>query len=223
VQHEFVAFERPAQAGFQHEAFDRLGLDLVGVEQERVAASFLGGIHRRLGVLGERAFILRVGGKQRGADAGGHAAFLTVDRRRLDDGGQYLARDIRNLIGVGDFAQQKHELVAADACDHIALADALLDATGNFDQQCISRYMAERVVDDLEAVEIDEQHGALPAVAAAVLDRAIDLLAEHDAVRQAGEVVVGRQEPGARFDPTLFGDVLESRHDTAVRHGPMRD
>jgi hypothetical protein len=34
---------------------------------------------------------------------------------------------------------------------------------------------------------------------------------------------MGRQEPGARFDAALLGDVLERRYDAAIRHRPMRD
>jgi hypothetical protein len=72
---------------------------------------------------------------------------------------------------------------SSDTRYNVAFAHALLDAAGNFDQQRVSRHMAERIVDDFEAVEIDEQHGALAAVAASELDRSVDLLAKHDAVR----------------------------------------
>jgi hypothetical protein len=142
VQDELVALERPAQAGFQHQPLDRLGLDLRGMQQTRVAAGFLGGVHRSFGVLGERDLVVGVGGKQRGADAGSHAAFLTVERQRLDYGGQNPARQVGNLVAVGNLGQQNDELIAADARDEVASTDALADAAGDFDQQRISGQMA---------------------------------------------------------------------------------
>jgi len=46
--------------------------------------------------------------------------------------------------------------------------------------------VAERVVDHLEAIEIDEQHRKLALVATARLDREVQQLAEHRTIRQAG-------------------------------------
>ena len=53
--------------------------------------------------------------------------------------------------------QQDRELVAAEAGDGVAVADAVLQAPGELDQQQIADVVAERVVDLLEAVEIEQQ------------------------------------------------------------------
>ena len=53
--------------------------------------------------------------------------------------------------------------------------------------------MAERVVDELEAVEVDEQHADQPAVALGLLQRLREAVEEQAAVGQAGQRVELRQ------------------------------
>ena len=53
--------------------------------------------------------------------------------------------------------------------------------------------MAQRIVDDLEPVEIDEQQRKLPLVALGGIDRAAQHAVEHFPVRQIGQAVVRRQ------------------------------
>ena len=59
--------------------------------------------------------------------------------------------------------------------------------------------MAERVVDDLEAVEIDEQQRKLPLMAARRLDRVPQHLVEHFPVGKLGQAVMR----GEIFDPLV--------------------
>ena len=69
----------------------------------------------------------------------------------------------------------------------------------DFHQQGVAGIMTERIVDDLEAVEIDEQHGELPLVAPRGLDRKMQQLVEHLAIGQTGQAVMRRQI----FDPLV--------------------
>ena len=55
--------------------------------------------------------------------------------------------------------QQHAELVAAEAGDGVALAERLLEAVRDLLQQAVARVVAERVVDLLEVVEVDQHHG----------------------------------------------------------------
>ena len=59
--------------------------------------------------------------------------------------------------------------------------------------------MAERVVDDLEPVEIDEQNREPPPVSLRLVDGMVQSLAEHDAVGQPGERVMGGNEAQRLF------------------------
>ena len=58
------------------------------------------------------------------------------------------------------------------------------------DEQLVAHDVAEAVVDDLEAVEVDEDHrGRGAGVARHAVDEALELLPEEGAIRQAGERV----------------------------------
>jgi hypothetical protein len=60
---------------------------------------------------------------------------------------------------LGQAGQQHGELVAALAGHGVGFAHAGDDAPGRLDQQAVAGLVAEGVVDFLEAVEVDEQHG----------------------------------------------------------------
>ena len=53
------------------------------------------------------------------------------------------------------------ELVAAEAGEHVVVAQRRAQATGDRLQQLVADLVAEAVVDRLEVVEVDEQHGDL--------------------------------------------------------------
>ena len=55
--------------------------------------------------------------------------------------------------------QDQHEFVAAEARDGVAHAHAARQALRDVAQELVADGVAERVVHDLEAVEIEEHHG----------------------------------------------------------------
>ena len=67
--------------------------------------------------------------------------------------------------------------------------------------------MAERVVDALEAVEIEAEHGKALAAPQAQ-ERLLQLLAEQRAVGEVGERVVARQVGDLLLLAAALGDVL---------------
>ena len=67
-----------------------------------------------------------------------------------------------------------------------------LEAVRDLLQQAVARVVAERVVDLLEVIEVDQHHGRGHVRAAAGGDRLLDAVAEERAVGQAGERVVQR-------------------------------
>ena len=86
--------------------------------------------------------------------------------------------------------------------------------------QLVAGRVAERVVDVLEAVEVEHEHGALGAVAARACARAVELLLEAAPVEQAGERVVVGQVLELLLEALALGDVLHLAQDvvrTSVR------
>ena len=56
--------------------------------------------------------------------------------------------------------EQHRELVATEPCDQIGRAAGGAQSVGDLDEQSVAHVVTERVVDLLEAVEVDHQHDA---------------------------------------------------------------
>ena len=94
---------------------------------------------------------------------------------------------------IGRGAQHQHEFVATDAGDGVDRGDDALQASRDVVQQFIAGAMAQRIVDELEAVEIEHQHGELLLVAFRMDDRLVQPIVEQHAIGQAGQRVVRGQ------------------------------
>jgi hypothetical protein len=128
-----------------------------------------------------------IGAAEAQADARRDVAVLTVEHQRLAQRIGHAIGDGERVVLAGDAAQQDRELVATEAGDDVVGAQHVAEAIGDGAQQPVAGAVAERVVDDLEVVEVDEQHGD---VAGAPRQRAVEALEEELAVGQAGERVV---------------------------------
>ena len=100
--------------------------------------------------------------------------------------------DADRHLGLGEVVADDAELVAAEARDRVARAQHLGEPPGQQAQQLVAGAVAERVVDELEAVEVEEQHGDRRPAARAVVERQREAVHEQRAVRQAGQRVVQR-------------------------------
>ena len=80
--------------------------------------------------------------------------------------GQQPAGDPLDVIAFGGLLQDDDEFVAAEPRHDVARAQGAAQPVGDFHQQHVAGIMAERIVDDLEPVEIDEQQRKLSLVAA---------------------------------------------------------
>ncbi len=194
-----IALERTAQRGLQRQPLDRLGLDLLGEETEAVLAVFLGKIHRHVGILGQRLRVVAVGRVHRDADRGRGVAFMAAQLQRLAEDGQQIAGDVLDFIPFRGLLENHDEFVAAEPRHDVARTQGAPQPVRNFYQQHIAGIVAERIVDDLEAVEIDEQHGKLPLVTARRLDRVVQELVEGLPIGQIGQAVMR----GEVFDPLV--------------------
>ena len=130
------------------------------------------------------------------------------------------AREQRGVFGLLDVALHDGELVAAEPADGIDLADAGLQPLGDGAQQFVADRMAERIVDLLEMIDVDREHGKA-AAAAHVGDRLLDALAEHHAIGQAGERVVAGHVGDALLGLAALGDVLVGGDEAAIGRRPV--
>src|ERR1700730_15845533 len=69
--------------------------------------------------------------------------------------------------------------------------------------------MAQRIIDDLESVEIDEQHSESPIMASRRFDCEVQKLVEHHPIGQIRQAVMGRQMLDLLIRSRLFVGAIE--------------
>ena len=112
--------------------------------------------------------------------------------------------------------EQYAELVAAEARHRVGIANGLADERRDFAQHVVAGEMAARVVDGLEAVEIEVAHHVALPPGARDLERLAEPALELAAIHEPGQRVVAR----------LIGHLLrESAElaDVVQHHGDARD
>src|SRR5579862_789472 len=82
-----------------------------------------------------------------------------------------------------DFVSQQNELVTSEPRKGVTLAQERRETAGDFLQQLITGDVAERVVDRLEPVEIDDEDGKADVVARGPGDRLPQAVCQQDAIR----------------------------------------
>ena len=150
----------------------------------------LGRVHRRVGIAKE------VLGAVITARDGDPDADRTVDLLAGHDerGGEHRldpARDHFGLVDGVDLLQEHHELVTPQPRHRVAVPGGLFEPLGELPQQLVPLQVAERIVDHLEAVEVEEEHRAMEVGAAPhPTERMVEPVHEEGAVRQVGERIV---------------------------------
>ena len=109
--------------------------------------------------------------------------------------------------------QQQRELVPAEAGHQVPRGQAGSEALRHRPQQRVARGVAEAVVDDLEPVQVQEQHRQ--PVWPGPRQRAPELVHEHRAVGQAGEGVGESQAGQLLLEGLPLGHVTHVDHDPA--------
>ena len=101
--------------------------------------------------------------------------------------------------------------------DEVARAQAPLQPFRHALQQEIAGIVTQRIVDDLEIVEIHEQDRDRAALLARLLQCCVQALLEHNTVGQVGQAVEVREEPYSLFKVLVLGDVAHDHEDFVVR------
>ena len=83
-----------------------------------------------------------------------------------------------------------HELVAGEAADRVARPDGLVEPARRRADHLVAGDLAERVVHELHAVEIDEEDAGGAVLTAAGGKRVRELLHQQGAVRESGQLIV---------------------------------
>src|SRR3954463_15982055 len=156
VDDELVAFDRAPQVGLDLEPLDdrRMHARL----ERRVGAALagaLGAVHGHVGVAQE---VLRVVLAVRDPHARADEHLAPEHGERLAERGDHPFGDVRRAVRVADVAEQDGELIAADARGRVAPAQTVAQPARDVDEELIAGDVTEAVVDDLEAVEVEEQH-----------------------------------------------------------------
>ena len=205
VDAELVLGQAAAQVGLQRHAVARALTEVFGVELVARATAGLGGEQRGVGLLHQGVRVGIGGGRAGGvahgdADAGRDEDVVAVDaaqRRQRFDQAQ---RDPVQLRVVDAVVDQHGEFVAAEPRDRVLAAQAGAQALRHHHQQPVTRGVAERVVDVLEVVQVEHQHGLHRPL--------VQPLREAGAVDQPGQHVLERQRVQLALRGLEFGDVL---------------
>ena len=101
--------------------------------------------------------------------------------------------------------------------NHIGfVAQAALQPLGHAFQKPVAGGMPERVVDGLEAIEVEREDRQRRD--GFLAERLVEAFAEHRAVGQVGQRVVMGKMGHALFDKLALGDVVERRYPAATAH-----
>ena len=150
--------QRAVQVAQQHQA-GRRRVVLVGRVHRDARAVVLGGVHRDVRGAHERRRVGRVVGQARDADGRVDVQRQLAEHERRDE---QAAHPAGQALGVGHRAhvgQQDRELVAAEARDDVVVPQRAAQPLGDLLEQLVAAVVAERVVDVLEPVDV-EQHEA---------------------------------------------------------------
>ena len=190
MQHQLVVFQGPPQLALHDQPLGRVGGGRRLVDDDP-RGSALSLVHRGVGALEQQLHRVPVRRVQRDPEAR-----LDAERNLLEDelGSQLLTdpgEQLRRVRSVWNAGQDQAELVAPQPRDRVVGAQGGQQPLGDDAQQLVARVVAERVVDVLEAVQVDQDDRAALAALAA-LDGLLRPFAEPFAVGQAGQRVVQR-------------------------------
>ena len=153
----------------------------------------LGVVEREVGVREQHVDVVAVIGEHRDADARVDRrvgrVVVVLERREPEP---RLVCEERGVGGPVDVAEHDHELVAADPHEHVVGADALGEPLPDEPQDPVAEAVAVLVVDVLEAVEVEQQHGGPTAGGSPVGEDRRELLVEHLTAGDARERIGAR-------------------------------
>ena len=158
------------------------------------------------------------------ADAGADADGMRSEIEWRCQGSDHALRHQRSRLLIRQPRQQHGELIAADPCQRVAIANAALKTLPHELQRDIAHLVPEGVIDRLEAIEVQHEHGEHGAVAPRMPHGLMQAIGEQGAVRQSGEAIGVCQIDELLLGVVLLGDI-PGEHDNGgftVEHGAFQ-
>ncbi len=169
-----------------------LDLQQVGSKADNVIAAVyaLHLVHRRIGIREEVIARNRVIGEKGIAEACGYAEVAVIDRETAPEDGFVLFNGLEYLIVAAVIADYYGVFISAHTRDVVVSARELrlgngAEAICYLDEHLVSGLESHSIVDALEAVDINGNHGE----SIAALDELAEVLGAGDTVRYAGKLV----------------------------------
>ena len=216
AKNELLALDRVAQIGLELEPLHRFGVHARFVAAVLPLPALLRDVHRHVGVAQQIARrVIRV--RDGDADARGREHFLPLEMEGVLHELEHALDHSHGRIVVRRILDEDRELVAAEARDRVGRAHRGLHALRRVDQQHVALRVAERVVDGLEVVEIEEDHGDRARVPAREHERVRHAIEKERAIRQPGERVVKCLMRELGLQRLALADVARVEHDAAHR------
>jgi hypothetical protein len=125
---------------------------------------------------------------------------------------EHFARDPRGVLRVADLRDQDHELIASDACQRVLFTDRGAQPLRALPQQLVAHRTAQAVVDGLEAVEVEEQHGAGPLLSLGARKRLRETVEQERPVGETRQGIMVGQCLDAGLGKLSFGDIQHRAH-----------
>ena len=148
------------------------------------------------------------------ADRGRQHDFALGEGDRRRDGAADQLRKGQDALGIALRDDDHREDVAADSRQRILCPQQPAEAARQRQQDRIAGREADRFVDLLEAVDVDDDHGrADGVVGAAEAEHGGEPILEQLAIGQAGQVVVHGIVQHPLLGGTLLGDIRERADD----------
>ena len=194
---------------------DGVGVHVGPVHLEASLAVALGKVHGEVGVPKQIVGRLLRALAEGDADAGPHRDVVVVDAERRNEGFGDALGDHLGCLGHRARLDQHGELVATETGDRVTGPGGGSEPFGHGDQQAVAGRVSEAVVDRLEVVEVQEQHGDRVGPPVASVHGVGEPVKEQGAVGQAGERVVEGLVVELLLEGAAFGHVAAVEHDRA--------
>jgi hypothetical protein len=190
---QLTVFDRVAERAFEQFTAGEVGVHRRVVDAGAVAALVLGAIERHIGVAQNIAGVLDAAVDDGNADRSADIDAVPADDewradRRENAFGYCLQRIIVRGAGHDD-----GEFVTAEAGNEIVVAHGLTQAPRDVENELVADMVAERIVDVLEMIEIDIEHGGSRSAIAHFGNGAFQPLRKVNPVRQSADGIVQRK------------------------------
>ncbi len=213
VKQELTFFDCIAQPRLQCRPLHHHRLHVRIEETHRVAAFFLGLVHRKVRLLQEFVNRRLMSPEHGGAHARGTAVFNVTELIRTPQDGEDLFAQGFGLTGrllavFVQASQHHHELVAPHPRHRVALEYARRQTLRHLLQQQVAFVVTQGIVQRLEVIQVDKQQGAARFTAGAGRDRLLQPVEQQGPVRQVRQRVEERQLLDPLFRDLALGNVV---------------